>query len=98
MVSGRFDGLKIRVLRLLAQGQPKTALEVAAGVGVWPRRGIYRPLFLYRRWGLVERSRKPSSSRSGPRRVQVFGITDRGRARLRWLSRNRVRPASAKSS
>lgn len=79
---------KLRVLRALAQRGELSAESIAAWAGIWPWRGVYHSLRAYAAWGLLSRRREGRAARPGARRVTLWRITDKGRARLRWLQQN----------
>lgn len=68
--------LKRVVLRLLSDGRPRSAREIARAVGAIPR-SMCSYLRRLERYHLVRAS--------GVRRSMIWQIGDNGRARLRWF-------------
>jgi hypothetical protein len=79
---GRYNRLKRKTLAALRNGRAVSVPTLAARVGYYPIRGFYPDLARLRRWVLLESNRNWSGR-------LLFRISERGRASLRWLERNR---------
>jgi hypothetical protein len=73
---------KRQTLRIFAEHGSLTAHEYAALAMVFPLRRSYALLNRYYKWRLLSRGRSKATERI------VFNLTDLGRARLQWLSRD----------
>lgn len=70
---------KRHILAVLQRGGWMTAGMVAALAGM-PKQAVYKPLNRYHRWGLVHRREQGG--------LLLYALSDRGRARLKWLERH----------
>jgi hypothetical protein len=75
----QYNGLKIRTLTLFANYGWLTPRKYANLAGFSPLRASYSYLLRLRKFGLLKRTRDSKGS-------LVYGLTDRGRARLDWLT------------
>ncbi len=76
----KYNELKRKTLRALADGHPVGVPTLAVRIGYFPVRGLYPYVARLRRWGLV-------TSWHGVSGQLFYRITDRGRERLEWLER-----------
>lgn len=79
----KYNELKRKTLRALADGRPVGVPTLAVRIGYFPVRGLYPYLARLRRWDLV-------TSWRGVSGLLFYRITERGRERLAWLERQEV--------